>query len=151
MSFNMRAHYMNRRRRNSLTSFVLAMLLMRAYVPVGFMPAAGTPFLLELCPAAAAAPVSMSMPMDMGMDMPMSAPTSMPVSMPAPAHHHGNSHAHFQTCPFGSAPAAAPISHLIVFAPPAPIGCRTRNDFQSLRQGARCENAHRPRGPPSLV
>ncbi len=30
---------------------VLAALLFRAYIPVGFMPAAGAPFRLELCPA----------------------------------------------------------------------------------------------------
>ena len=39
------------RRQALLTSVLLALLLFRAYVPVGFMPASGTPFLLELCPA----------------------------------------------------------------------------------------------------
>src|ERR1700687_4898632 len=85
----MREHPMNRRRQDLLTSILLAMLLFRAYVPVGFMPASGTPFLLELCPTAS--------------------------SMPMPAHHqhHTQSHTHFDHCPFGSAPAAGPISHPI--------------------------------------
>src|ERR1700761_5134983 len=42
---------LNRRRRHLLTSFLLAMLLFRAYVPVGFMRASGPPFLVEICPA----------------------------------------------------------------------------------------------------
>src|SRR5580704_11487160 len=82
----MRTHRINGKRRDLLTSLLLAMLLFRAYVPVGFMPAGGTPFLLELCPAAS--------------------------SMPMPAHHHhAQTHTHFDHCPFGSAPAAGPISH----------------------------------------
>jgi hypothetical protein len=73
----MRKHRFNRGRHDLLTSFLLAMLLFRAYVPVGFMPTSGSPFLLELCPAAA----------------------PLPMSMPMPAHHHhSGSHAHFENC-----------------------------------------------------
>src|SRR5271166_6808458 len=83
-----------------LTSLMLAMLLFRAYIPAGFMPAGGTPFLLELCPAAA--------------------------SMPMPAHHHHDtqSHTHFDNCPFGSAPAAGPISDLVAVELPGKIASR---------------------------
>jgi Protein of unknown function (DUF2946) len=79
----MRNRYL--RRRHLVTSFLLGMLLFRAYVPVGYMPASGTPFLLELCPAAGS------------------------LSMPMPAHHHhSDTHSHFENCPFGSATAAGP-------------------------------------------
>jgi hypothetical protein len=109
---------------------LLVALLFRAYVPIGFMPASGTPFLLELC--ADAAP--------------------MPMSMPMPAHHHhhsGTSHNQFQSCPFGSAPVAGPIAHLIGFAPPAPSVPQTILTFESPRISARLERAHQPRGPPT--
>jgi hypothetical protein len=78
--------------------WLLALLLFRAYVPAGFMPANGAPFALELCPAAT-------------------------LSMPAHLHHHSGTHADFESCPFGSAPAAGPISHLLDFASagPAPL------------------------------
>src|ERR1700730_16947750 len=86
-SKHMRNHLLNRRRRDLLTIVLLTMLLFRAYVPVGFMPANGTPFLVELCPAIA----------------------PVPMSMPMPAHHHhADTGSHFENCPFGSATAAGP-------------------------------------------
>jgi hypothetical protein len=118
--------YRSNRRRDLSTSILLAMLLFRAYVPVGFMPASGTPFLLELCPAAS--------------------------SMPMPAHHHHtDSHTHFDHCPFGSAPAAGPISHLIAFESAGQIASQTAVRFESLRLGVTLPRAHQPRGPPSLA
>jgi hypothetical protein len=117
----------NRRRQDLAASILLAMLLFRAYVPVGFMPASGTPFLLELCPAA----------------------SSMP--MPAHHHHHSETHTHFEHCPFGSVPAAGPISH--GFAPelPAQIASQIAVSFESVRLGVPLPRAHQPRGPPSLA
>ena len=38
--------------RTLISSLLLGMLLLRAYVPVGFMPASGRPFEIELCSAA---------------------------------------------------------------------------------------------------
>src|ERR1700688_2953266 len=124
----MRTHLINCKRRDLLTSFLLVMLLFRAYVPVGFMPASGTPFLLEFCPAAVTTP--------------------MPANH---AHHHAGSHAEFAHCPFGSAPAAGPISHVIPFEPPAPIVSASVVAFEPLLQSARVQRAHQPRGPPSLA
>jgi hypothetical protein len=121
----MREHRSNRRR-DLLTSILLAVLLFRAYVPVGFMPASGTPFLLELCPAAS--------------------------SMPMPVHHHHtDTHSHFEHCPFGSAPAAGPISHLVAFESAGQISSQIAVSFESLRLGAPLPRAHQPRGPPSLA
>jgi hypothetical protein len=123
----MRKRPFNRRRQDLAASILLAMLLFRAYVPVGFMPASGTPFLLELCPAA----------------------SSMP--MPAHHHHHTETHTHFEHCPFGSAPAAGPISHGIAPELPAQIASQIAVSFESVRLGVPLPRAHQPRGPPSLA
>jgi len=122
----MRKRTLNLERRNLYTGILLAVLLFRAYIPVGFMPANGTPFLLELCPEAAA------------------------MQMPGHHHHHSDAHTHFDHCPFGSAPAAGPISQLVVFEPPGQIAPPVAVAFDSLRRGVRPERAHQPRGPPAL-
>ena len=105
---------------------LLAMLLFRAYVPAGFMPADGVPFALQLCPAAMA-------------------------GMPAHLHHHSGTHADFESCPFGSVPGAGPISHPIVFQntglPPAEPSAA----FEASAPVDRLERSHPPRGPPYLA
>src|SRR5579863_8864085 len=124
----MRKHLFNSGRRDLFTSLLLVVLLFRAYVPVGFMPASGTPFLLEMCPA-----------------------TYQP-QMPAHhGHHHPGTHTHFENCPFGSAPAAGPIAHLVAFAPPPPIVSQLGPAFEPLRLGLDLPRAHQPRGPPPLA
>ena len=131
------------RRLNVATCFLLGMLLLRAYVPVGFMPASGAPFLLQLCPAAGALPMAMSMdpPMDMskGMDMPMG------------VGHGSHQHSHFDQCPFGSAPAAGPLSQFLVFEPAGLAPPFIPVDFQSAGPRQRPQRAHPPRGPPALA
>jgi hypothetical protein len=120
-----------------ISSLLLGMLLLRAYVPVGFMPASGHPFEIQLCSAA------------LSMDMP---------AMPAMAHHHhsgqhsgshSGSHSNFEACPFGSAPAAGPISHIDFFAPTGPIKTDVFGIFTPILLSARLERAHQPRGPPA--
>jgi hypothetical protein len=124
----MRKHLFNSGRRDLFTGLLLVVLLFRAYVPVGFMPASGTPFLLEPCPA------------------------TYPVQMPAHhEHHHSGTHSHFENCPYGSAPAAGPLSHIIAFAPPAPIVSQLLVAFAALHFGVQLPRAHQPRGPPSLA
>jgi hypothetical protein len=124
----MRKHLFNSGRRDLFTSLLLVVLLFRAYVPVGFMPASGTPFLLEPCPA------------------------TYQVQMPAHhAHHDSGTHAHFENCPFGSAPSAGPIAHIIVFAPPAPVVSQPLVEFEPLHFSVPLTRAHQPRGPPSLA
>jgi hypothetical protein len=120
--------------RSLLSSLLLGLLLMRAYVPVGFMPASGKPFQVELCSAA------------LSMDMP-----GMP-GMPGMDHHHhhSGSRSNFSTCPFGSAPAAGPISHVISFSPAGPIKTEVFGAFTPLLPRATLERAHQPRGPPTL-
>jgi len=118
-------------RRTLISSLLLGMLLLRAYVPVGFMPASGHPFEIELCPAAS----SMDMPAMPGMEH---------------HHHHSGSHSNFETCPFGSAPAAGPISHINFFTPGGPITTDVAGASTPPLPSARLERAHQPRGPPAL-
>src|ERR1700684_1076309 len=110
----MRNPLLNRKRLNLLTSLLLAMLLFRAYVPVGFMPASGTPFLLELCPAAAATPMSMPMPAH---------------------HHHSDTHTHFENCPFGSVSATGPIPHWDGIKALAPVDLESSPQIELLPVG----------------
>jgi hypothetical protein len=105
---------------------LLALLLFRAYVPAGFMPASGKPFALELCPAAA-----------------------MP--MPGHSHHHPGTHADFESCPFGSAPAAGPVSHHIAFASAGPAPVVRTAELDSFPRTLRAQRSHQPRGPPALA
>ena len=125
----MRNQSCNGKRLDVLAIVLLAALLFRAYVPVGFMPASGTPFLLELCPAAYGA------------------------STPAQHSHHNHSQGHgdFQNCPFGSAPAAGPFSHLIAFEPPGRIASFVGIPAEPKLMSAQPLRTHQARGPPSLA
>jgi hypothetical protein len=121
----MKAQLGHAKRPDVLAIVLLAALLFRAYVPVGFMPASGTPFLVELCPAYGSAP--------------------------AHHHHHSQSQADFQNCPFGSAPAMGPVSHLVAFEPAGRINSFVAIPAEPGRLGTRLPHAHQPRGPPSLA
>jgi hypothetical protein len=108
-------------------TLLLALLLFRAYVPVGYMPAKGGPFLLEICPA------------------------GLMVGMAAHhAHQHGGSHADFENCPFGSAPAAAPISHHLDVVATGQVALPLIIALESPRYEWKLARSHQPRGPPSL-
>jgi hypothetical protein len=105
---------------------LLALLLFRAYVPAGFMPADGVPFALQLCPTAM-------------------------VGMPAHLHHHAGTHAQFELCPFGSVPGAGPLSHHIEFESAGPAPSPPILGFEAPPLTQRTERSHPPRGPPSLA
>jgi hypothetical protein len=105
---------------------LLALLLFRAYIPAGFMPADGVPFALQLCPTGMA-------------------------GMPAHLHHHAGTHAEFELCPFGSVPGAGPISHHIDFESVGPAPTVQILVFEAPRLNQRAERSHQPRGPPSLA
>jgi hypothetical protein len=141
----------NRRRRSMATCMLLGMLLLRAYVPVGFMPATGAPFLLQLCPTAAPIPTALSMDMDPHMDM--SGHRAMSGQMHTTMGDGPASHRHDRAdeCPFGSAPAAGPLSQLHAFDTAGPVPSVAPVIFQSALHASRPDRAHPPRGPPSLV
>jgi hypothetical protein len=125
----MRALYSKSSRPSVLAIVLLATLVFRAYIPAGFMPASGTPFLVELCPAFEGA---------------------VPAEH-AHHHHHSQGHADFQNCPFGSAPAQGPISSLFVFQPPAPADFSLATLPEPQQTSARLLRIQQPRGPPSLA
>ena len=113
------------RRPDVLAIVLLAALLFRAYIPVGFMPASGAPFLVELCPAYTGI---------------------------APAHHehhhHSRGQADFQDCPFGGAPALGPVSHLIVYEPAGRIALSVTVPAERARLVTQLRRNQQPRGPP---
>src|SRR5260221_4311552 len=115
-----------RQRASRAGILLLALLVFRAYIPAGFMPASGVPFALQLCPAAT-------------------------VGMPAHLHHHAGTHADFESCPFGSAPGAGPISHHLDFDTAGPAPSQRIIAFEAPRLTHRAERSHPPRGPPSLA
>src|SRR6202030_3241114 len=122
-----------RRRRGRAGLWLLALLVFRAYIPAGFMPASGVPFALELCPVGLA---------------------GMPAAHSlhhAGSHDHTGSHAEFAACPFGSAPAAGPISHHVDFESPEPALSHPTVAFQSPSFSFRPQRSQLPRGPPSLA
>ena len=123
----MRIRSCHPKRSNVLAIILLAALVARAYVPIGFMPASGKAFLVEFCPAAYV------------------------TSEPAPhfSQHHSPGHAHFQQCPFGSSPAVALISHFLVREPPGPIVSLVDIAADPKRWSTQLRCAHQPRGPPS--
>jgi hypothetical protein len=116
-----------RRRGSRAGIWLLALLLFRAYIPAGFMPAGGVPFALELCPTGMA---------------------GMPA---AHVHHHAGTHTDFETCPFGSTPAAGPISHHIDFESAGPAPAQRIVAFEAPRLSLRPQRSHQPRAPPSLA
>ena len=145
------------RRRHWQTSALLALLLFGAYIPAGFMPAAGTPFLLELCPVAGPLPMSADMDMDGAMAMPAHRDMRMDGAMSMPAHHHHGhpqhhgAHGQFETCPFGSAPAAGPLSSLDLVPNTVPVAALPEAPADAPLPARRAWRAHQPRGPPSPV
>jgi hypothetical protein len=152
----MRTRFFSSTRRHTLTGILLGLLLLRAYVPVGFMPASGKPFQLELCPAAAPLSMEGGTPAVLGVGESMSASMSMAIHMPMHMHgamdpmRHSGSHGHFDNCPFGSVPAAGPVSHVVAFQPGGDIAHHSVAVFQSWRSGQRWQRANQPRGPPLL-
>lgn len=120
----MTALALRRRPRRWLASMVLFAFVMRAWIPVGFMPAAGVPGLMP-CHAGQTA----------GADG-------------EPAH---KGSGHIEQCPFGSAPGAAPLStHAILIAHhvTAPgYAARPTSDAAAERPATR---AHGSRAPPVL-
>src|ERR1022692_1284406 len=124
----MQTRHRHARRPDVLAIVLLAALIFRAYIPVGFMPASGTPFLVELCPDYVGG---------------------------VRAHHghhlHSQDHADFQDCPFGSAPALGPVSHLGAFEPAGRITSLVEIPAEPGRLATRLLRAHQPRGPPALA
>jgi hypothetical protein len=124
----MRNRPFNNRNLRMSAIIVLAALLFRAYIPVGFMPAGGAPFQLELCPAFGMAGAAHHL-----------------------HHHDSRHHADFQDCPSGTVPAQGPVYDLMVFDPPGPTPFLQAFPAGPKRLATRPLRSHQPRGPPSLA
>ena len=93
----------NLRRTRGLTTWLLAVFVLRSLIPVGFMPMIGPGHSVQLALCDGYAPVP-SMPMSPSMDMSM----DPHLDMPQPAH---ATHQDHGTCLFGSGPAlGAPLA-----------------------------------------
>jgi hypothetical protein len=125
-------------------AFLLPGLLLRALIPVGFMPMVGPDHGIRLAICESYAPVPWTTP-SMSMDMPMDA------SMDHATHAGGHSPAHQAqgSCPYGSSPALGALPTLAVLpeavqrSPEAALASPQIRYFEvSLR-------AQSPRGPPA--
>jgi hypothetical protein len=123
----MQLRFLNRRRRELVTGILLVALVLRALIPVGFMPSAGAPFSLEICHA------------------------GLPKAVLA--HHHSGQHqpgseTHFDHCTFGSAPAVGPLAHVPgIAAIPTPVFYLIPV-AESERAGTHLLRAQQARAPP---
>src|ERR1700722_19763927 len=98
-----------RSRANWWVALVLPGLLLRALIPLGFMPMFGPDISLRLMLCNGYAPFP-SMPMDMSMDMLMAASTDMPAQHPPVAPGNGvPSHQQHRTCPYGASSTLAAL------------------------------------------
>ena len=116
----------SRARRALAGALLLLALLFRAAVPVGFMPSGEGPFALKICP------------------------DGLPNAHAAHLHH-GEGHGHFESCPFGSAPAAGPISDDFGIAAPPLAAGELASEFLVSVRAVSLSRAHAARAPPSLL
>ena len=107
-------------------------LLLRALIPLGFMPMFGPDFSvrLTLCEGYAPVPVSMDMSMDMSM------------KMPAPSHQeHG-------TCPYGASPTLAALPVLAALSATIQVSARALIPTSQIISSDVSPRAQSQRGPP---
>jgi hypothetical protein len=107
------------------TSLLLVTLAFRALIPAGFMPSGHGPLSMTICHA--------------GMPTPMGTST------------HPDRSSHFDHCPFGTAPAAGPLSSIAAIQPAVVSAACIACDFVSLRAVYRLDPAHAPRAPPTTA
>jgi hypothetical protein len=133
---------------------VLPGFLLRAFIPLGFMPMFGPGHSVQLTLCEGYAPVaSVDMPMDMSMDMPMDMPSDMGTVMPASGakphgSNHGSTHA---ACPYGASPTLATLAlsgHLDVAEQPASTAVLSAPQIDHAEIAPRAQS---PRGPPQDV
>jgi hypothetical protein len=125
----MRSTLFNRRRRELVASILLVALVLRALIPVGFMPVSGQGFPFAICRADFPAP---SAPQDTG-------------------RHSGNP-LHIEHCAFGNAPAAGPAME-VARVLPVPVTAAEPILLLSepLRINVGLVRVQQPRGPPRFA
>jgi hypothetical protein len=125
----MRSTVFTRRRRDLVTSILLVAVVLRALIPVGFMPASGEGFSLAICRADFPAPPA---PQDTG-------------------RHPGNP-SHIEHCAFGNAPAAGPAVEVARVLPtPVTAGEPILLLSEPLHINVGLVRVQQPRGPPRFT
>jgi hypothetical protein len=118
------------RRRTLLTRLMLGLLLVRAYVPVGFMPQGGNPLQLQIC-----SPRTSS---------------SLPAA-PAPGTRTSGNAGHVVDCPFNHSPAAGPLADVAVNPSAHASFTLPLLAIDTRPAGVRMFRAHQARAPPTLA
>ena len=116
------------RRWTLLTRLMLGLLLVRAYVPVGYMPQAGNPLQLQICSSRASA--------------------SLPA---APGTRTSGNAAHVVDCLFNHSPAAGPIADIALDTLVQTDLSRALQAFDTQPAGVWALSAHQARAPPTLA
>ncbi len=111
-----------------LAQVMLGLLLLRAYVPAGFMPQNGNPLQLQLC----------------------SGSRSVPAALLLLEHTAGHA-AHAADCPFSHAPASGPAGSAVAATSVAADFPASLLAFDPRFSGVRVLLAHQARAPPSLA
>ena len=123
-------------------------VLLRALIPVGFMPMFGPGFSIRMAMCDGYAPlpqISTSMPADMPMDMPMDGPSSSDTQRPEPTHHQDLSN-----CPYGCAPALGALPTIASLPLAFVLQSISTIDAQAqVAHYAVSPRAQSPRGPPA--
>jgi hypothetical protein len=124
----MRCLQMNSRRRMMLAQVMLGLLLLRAYVPVGYMPQSGNPLQLQMCSGNRA-----------------SAATQVLLEQT-------RGHlSHAADCPFGHAPVTGPVGGLLVATAAQIEFAAPWRAFDTTPAIIRVLLAHQARAPPTLA
>jgi hypothetical protein len=132
-------------------ALLLPSFLLRALIPVGFMPMVGPDHSVQLVVCDSYAPVpwatesksmDMSMPMDAGMDMPQHPPADGAGGGPPVHQDHGS-------CPYGSSPALGGLPTLTVLAAVVPPARELAVAAPQVAYFEVSPRAQSPRGPPA--
>lgn len=142
-----------RRKRNKLwVAIALPGLLLRALIPVGFMPMFGPNFSVQLtlCDGYAPIPtVAMDMSMGMPMDIPMGVPAHQhPAGEPGAAGSGPHSHQDRSACPYGASPTLAALPALPGAPVTTPLPARSPLSAPQVAHFEISPRAQSPRGPP---
>jgi hypothetical protein len=141
--------YRNRRKHvRWWVAFLLPGLLLRALVPVGFMPMVGPDHGIRLAICESYAPVPWTTP-SMSMDMPMDAPAHQHAGHATHAGGHSPAHQAQGSCPYGSSPALGALPTLAVLPEAVQRSPEAALASSQIRYFEVSPRAQSPRGPPA--
>jgi hypothetical protein len=140
----------SRKRRRRWVAIVLPGLLLRALIPLGFMPMFGPGLSVQLILCEGYAPVP-STASDMSMDMPMAMPMEPEMGRSARLHAgepDPSSHQDHSACPYGASPTLAATPALAEGSVSVPPTVPSRPLVAQVGHFQIAPRAQLPRGPP---